>query len=681
MRQNRKIRLFWDKNHLHRQYLFVNSVSEIMVKQPEMDASVALETAFSHAYAQHGRMVFNTCQRILGNNQAAEDATQAAFLVLLAKKHMLDNSGELGGWLHRVAVLSARAQRRAETRRMRHEQNAIPPSTTDNANWLAVRETLDAALDRLPTREREVLVLVYLEGFSYEQAAAALNLSLGTVASRAGRGLQRLREHLGSHSDEKALGALMLAMGNEMPLSGSLSQTLSVKTAGGKAAAEVSKEVLRNMLIGKIKIAGGTIAAVLLLVAGAAYVSYSEENAPAKAITAQKEDGWGAAVNGLSARIRLDRNILAPGKRLEAEVLLRNTSDKPLSLQLSNQPMLGWDVKDSSGKSVPAAGLKDVKPDPTIVNGRVEIQPGQTILWLARSLEAFFNFSADGEYTVQFNYELKDAGLWNGNISTATKLKVDPDAKNFAVETRSRDVPLMATGAEIRMASMDGDSSAYAGQVAHLLRGAKIGGRLRISHQAKDGWVLLPVAPLTAKDVAAGDRVRIEEEGYIWLRSFEPQSPGEPMNGLKATVSANKNKIRHGDAWKILGEIVNASDAPLRLGGLQNVLNLRYKDAPSPSITMCIGSGLRFDSPPPVINLDRQKKRPLLEIEGKGPAIHGSIGNAMLGLELKSGIYEVSVICRLSAEQACQERLKNVWLGSVESESIKIEITQAADGF
>jgi hypothetical protein len=66
------------------------------------------ESAFTALVERHGPMVFGTCQAVVRDRGAAEDAFQATFLVLVCKARTIRGREAIGGWLHRVAYRSAR---------------------------------------------------------------------------------------------------------------------------------------------------------------------------------------------------------------------------------------------------------------------------------------------------------------------------------------------------------------------------------------------------------------------------------------------------------------------------------------------------------------------------------------------------------------------------------------------
>src|SRR5271154_4813338 len=124
---------------------------------------------FAEIIARHGPMVLRTCQRLTGNPSDAEDAAQAAFLVLAQKCAGVKEN--LAGWLYKVAQDSAHQVLRAQKRRARREETKAHMVRSTPLPDIDLREELDAALVRLPAHERMAVVLRFLEDRDYAEAA------------------------------------------------------------------------------------------------------------------------------------------------------------------------------------------------------------------------------------------------------------------------------------------------------------------------------------------------------------------------------------------------------------------------------------------------------------------------------------------------------------------------------
>jgi RNA polymerase sigma factor (sigma-70 family) len=154
------------------------------------------DAPFAELVRRHGPMVLGVCRRVLGCHADAEDAFQAAFLVL-ARKAAAVRGRPVGGWLCRVAGNVARRHRDQARRRARHEHAAAarfvshaPAPTVDLA------AVIDDELGRLPDRERAAVVTCLLGGRTQEEAARELGWSFGTLRRRLDRGKELLRVRL-----------------------------------------------------------------------------------------------------------------------------------------------------------------------------------------------------------------------------------------------------------------------------------------------------------------------------------------------------------------------------------------------------------------------------------------------------------------------------------------------------
>jgi RNA polymerase sigma-70 factor (ECF subfamily) len=126
----------------------------------------------------------------------ADDLVQDTLVRALAKQHLWEPGTNLRAWLftlmHNQHVNNARQGRREESAVDFDEISSTLIATTDPTASCQLRE-LDRGLARLPEEQREVILLVGLEGVRYDEAAAILNIPIGTVRSRLFRGRESLR--------------------------------------------------------------------------------------------------------------------------------------------------------------------------------------------------------------------------------------------------------------------------------------------------------------------------------------------------------------------------------------------------------------------------------------------------------------------------------------------------------
>jgi RNA polymerase sigma factor (sigma-70 family) len=237
--------------------------------------SLGDEAAFELIVRRHERMVWGVCRRVAGDHHDAEDVFQATFLVLAKKARSVANRASLAAWLHQVAYRAA-LRARARARRALHLPQPEPGA--DHApfaalEWRELRPLLDQALGQLPEKQRAAVVLCYLEGKTYAEAAQELGCPKGTLSIRLTRARQRLQhllERLGVGGPAGVLSAVL-----DEPASATAPPArcaaLAVKAATGAApprVAALTQGVLRAMLLTRLKNAAALLLALGLVVAG-----------------------------------------------------------------------------------------------------------------------------------------------------------------------------------------------------------------------------------------------------------------------------------------------------------------------------------------------------------------------------------------------------------------------------
>ncbi len=171
--------------------------------------------AFELLVAERSGEIYGLLYRLTENPEEARDLTQETFLRAFQNIARFRGDADLRTWIYRIAINQARNRWRWWRRRrrdvtvsldspeglygqplhatLRAERTSSPEQKTlDHERERALR----TALQNLSRTYRETVVLRDIEGFSYEEIAATLEISIGTVKSRLSRGREELRQKL-----------------------------------------------------------------------------------------------------------------------------------------------------------------------------------------------------------------------------------------------------------------------------------------------------------------------------------------------------------------------------------------------------------------------------------------------------------------------------------------------------
>jgi len=158
-------------------------------------ATEGSETAFRALVGRHVDLVFATALRQVGDAGMAEEITQNVFVTLARKAARLGGHETLAGWLHRAAILEAKARIRKELRRVRREEIAGRLATlhSEGASSLeALLPLLDEALLGLRESDRLALLHRFFEDRSLRDVGHALGVDEDAARKRVSRALDRL---------------------------------------------------------------------------------------------------------------------------------------------------------------------------------------------------------------------------------------------------------------------------------------------------------------------------------------------------------------------------------------------------------------------------------------------------------------------------------------------------------
>jgi RNA polymerase sigma-70 factor (ECF subfamily) len=159
--------------------------------------------AFAELYRRHGKRIYNYLFRRLGNWSEAEDLVASVFLEAYRRRNeAVIDDGKVVGWLFGIATNLARNRQRSRWRARRLLAQvatfaSAAPTEIDAAARAEAQDQVRAILKRvgtLPNEQQDVIALCLWSGLSYEEAARALSIPVGTVRSRLSRARAALAE-------------------------------------------------------------------------------------------------------------------------------------------------------------------------------------------------------------------------------------------------------------------------------------------------------------------------------------------------------------------------------------------------------------------------------------------------------------------------------------------------------
>lgn len=163
-------------------------------------------SAFDLLIERHYKRIYKLAFQMLGNSEDAADATQETFVKAFEQIRHFRGDSSFSTWLHRIAINTCRDMARRNRTvafsqlQPENEHSDFDPATLTEPNPNEILEERERAemvwlaLRQLSEEARQILVLCDMQGFSYAEVAAILNLPEGTVKSRLHRARNAFKE-------------------------------------------------------------------------------------------------------------------------------------------------------------------------------------------------------------------------------------------------------------------------------------------------------------------------------------------------------------------------------------------------------------------------------------------------------------------------------------------------------
>jgi RNA polymerase sigma factor (sigma-70 family) len=241
--------------------------------------------AMDQLIRRHIHFVYGSARRILrGDGSAAEDVTQAVFMLLIQKSPRLPSDAALAVWLHRTTRYACANARRIAMRREARELRVAQQQRRADANIMQneidhhderehLLPLLDDAMTQLGERDRSGVILAFFQQRTFREIGALLGTSEDAARKRVSRSIDRMREYFASRGVSEIAtssfsAAVLVHEASQLAPATLVSATTKLATLSHLAmltvpSAQIAQKVMHTMLMWKVKLAAAACAAIV----------------------------------------------------------------------------------------------------------------------------------------------------------------------------------------------------------------------------------------------------------------------------------------------------------------------------------------------------------------------------------------------------------------------------------
>ena len=145
-------------------------------------------------------LIYNTCLKLLGNPQDAEEVAQDTFIQLFNKLHQFQGRSAFKTWLYRIVHnfcknrISKQIRHRKGREALEEHSSHFMPDSYDQQSNSEQSEIVKSTLNKLKPKEKEIIVLKFMSGLTIEEISDVLDIGLSACKMRLYRSLDAFKE-------------------------------------------------------------------------------------------------------------------------------------------------------------------------------------------------------------------------------------------------------------------------------------------------------------------------------------------------------------------------------------------------------------------------------------------------------------------------------------------------------